>query len=423
MRSLSGAVGLRIVVLIVTFATSVLIARGLGPEGRGTYQVLLTVALLAASLGGLSGELGFAHLFAKHPADRTRILAGAAYGSIVWGAPVALATVGLVTLFSSSTGTGMADLAFLACYTVLVLSTIWSQRALFLQGQPVRAAVVALVEASTAFIAIVVATVMSDLSLQVVLTAVALSSALSTGLSLVWVDARPRNFSARVLRRALAVGLRFHVGQCALQLLMRLDVLLLSAMAGLASVGIYSVAVSLTAPLGVFATTVSTSFLREQFDGVDREAHGATVQLVVVTTMLVVPAAVGLALLAMPLVPIIWGDEFSTARSPLLLLIPGVVALAVQRPVGNYFVRMGHARILNARSVGATALNVLLCLVLIPLWGVNGAALASSVAYMVYAAISLHFWVRMDHLQWSELRDAFRKASSTARQGLRVRST
>lgn len=423
MRALSGAVGLRLVVLLITFASSVLIARGLGPEGRGTYQVLLTVCLLAASLGGLSGELGFAHLFAKQPTDRTRILAGATYGSIVWGVPVALATVGLVVAFTASTGAVVPDLAFLACYTVLVLSTIWSQRALFLQGEPVRAAIVALVEATTAFIAIVVASAIGDLSLQVVLTAVAASSALSTGLSLLWVDARPRNFSVRVLRRALTLGLHFHVGQCALQLLMRLDVLLLSAMAGLASVGIYSVAVSLTAPLAVFATTVSTSFLRQQFDGMDREAHGATVQLVAVTTVLVVPAAVALAVTSMLLVPLIWGDEFAAARSPLLLLIPGVVALAVQRPIGNYFVRMGHVRILNVRSVGAAVLNVLLCLALIPLWGVNGAALASSLAYIVYAGISLHFWVSTYHLRWSELRDALMDASRSALRGLRVRST
>jgi O-antigen/teichoic acid export membrane protein len=224
-----------------------------------------------------------------------------------------------------------------------------------------------------------------------------------------------------LLRGALAVGTRFHLGQVALQLLVRLDIVLLSAIAGLTSVGIYSVAVSITTPVGVFATTIATTFLRDQFATDDDQARGATLRLLAVTTLLVVPGTILLVLVGLPLIPIAWGPDFDAARWPLVLLAPGVVAMAVQRVVGNYFVRLGRAWVLNVRAVVAVVVNIALCLALIPRWGASGAAIASTVAYIIFALISVQFWVRHARIRASELGNAFRYVGLTTTRRLRRR--
>lgn len=400
--------GLRILVLALGMATSVITARGLGPEGRGLVQLLLTLSVVAAALGGLSAELGIAHRFGHYFSERPATLASATYGSLVWGSVVGVATTAVTALVWTSPHGGPSSLLFLAVYTGLTLTTTWTQRALFLEGKPVRAAVVSTVEASVALIAILVATINGDLTVGVALTATATSSAVGTALSLVWSKARAKDLSVRTLARVLAGGAKFHFGQCALQLLIRQDVIVLSAFAGLASTGVYAVAVSLTAPMGVFATTIATTFLREQFHTEDSTAQQATVRLLALTTLLVVPGTVLLVLCGLPLIPLVWGHDFAGARAPLVLLAPGVIAMAVQRPIGNHFVRMGRARALNIRALVAEVVNLVLCLALIPHWGASGAAVASSVAYTVYAGITLSYWQADMRVSASDVIRAFR---------------
>jgi O-antigen/teichoic acid export membrane protein len=407
-----GAVGIRSIVLALAFLTSLVTARSLGPDGRGLISLLLSLSVLASSLGGLSAELGFAHQFGKNSEDQSGILSGATYGSVAWGLMVGLITAAVAALVWTPPGDDtVVALVFLGCYTFLTVTTTWTQRALFLEGEPVRAAVVSLVESTITFGVVGVLAVTGGLTVGLALAAIAGGSAVGTVLSLVWTQGRPRYFRARQLAQALATGTRFHLGQIALQLLVRFDIVLLSAFAGLASVGIYSVAVSLTAPVGVFATTIGTTFLREQFSPEEDQARIATLRLVAVTTLLVVPSAALLLLVAVPLIPVVWGPDFAGARLPLLLLAPGVVAMAVQRAVGNYFVRLGRAWILNVRAVVAVVLNVSLCLALIPTWGANGAAIASTVAYVVYALISIRYWMQDARVGVGDMVRAFREVS------------
>ncbi|MGC4110501.1 MAG: O-antigen polysaccharide polymerase Wzy [Nocardioides sp.] len=421
-RVLFGSIGLRTLVLVLAFVTSLVMARSLGPDGRGLVSLLMSLGVLAASLGGLSAELGFAHHFGRTVENRVRILSAAMYGSLAWGTVVGAATALVALVVWSPPGDRTAAFVFLGAYTALTLSSTWSQRALFLEGEPVRAAVASLVSAVVTLVPVAVLGAIGDLTVARTLVALAAGALVGALLSLLWTRARPRDFRLAEVTRALAVGTRFHLGQVALQLLVRFDIVLLSALAGLASVGVYSVAVSLTAPVGAFATTIGTTFLRDQFAVEDARARVATLRLMAVTTLLVVPAMVVITVLALPLLPLVWGPDFAGARWPLVLLAPGVVAMAVQRAVGNYFVRLGRAWILNLRAVVAVLVNVVACLVLIPHFGASGAAVASTVAYLVYAAVSVQYWMRHAQIDASQIVRAFREVGGATVVRLRGRT-
>ena len=104
---------------------------------------------------------------------------------------------------------------------------------------------------------------------------------------------------------------------------------------------------------------------------------------------MLLPIAVVIAAVAPSLIPAVWGAQFSAATAPLLILLPGVLAMSIQRPIGQYFVRTKRSSIMNVRALVATVVNIALCLVLIPPWSASGAALASTLAYIVYAGVSV----------------------------------
>src|SRR5258708_26664686 len=52
-RNVLETYGTRVLVLIITFATAVVIARELGPTGRGFYAVAVTIGAIGAQFGNL----------------------------------------------------------------------------------------------------------------------------------------------------------------------------------------------------------------------------------------------------------------------------------------------------------------------------------------------------------------------------------
>lgn len=80
-------------------------------------------------------------------------------------------------------------------------------------------------------------------------------------------------------------------------------------------------------------------------------------------------------------IPIYFGSEFSISYLPMMLLLPGVICFAVARPI--YAIGQGHGNIrLLVLSTGVAAgINVLLNLLLIPQYGMYGAAVATSIGY------------------------------------------
>jgi len=98
-------------------------------------------------------------------------------------------------------------------------------------------------------------------------------------------------------------------------------------------------------------------------------------------TLLVALMAIGLAALAHRFVPLYYGSEFAVATTPLLLLLPGAVGFAVARPLQAICQASGELRTMILAIGVAAGTNVVLNAILIPLYGMNGAAVATSTSY------------------------------------------
>ena len=89
----------------------------------------------------------------------------------------------------------------------------------------------------------------------------------------------------------------------------------------------------------------------------------------------------GLGALADAFVSIYYGASFAPTVTPLLLLLPGTFGFALARPLMAIGQANGSLRTLIAATGSAAVINVVLNLLLIPTYGMSGAAVATSVGY------------------------------------------
>jgi O-antigen/teichoic acid export membrane protein len=105
-------------------------------------------------------------------------------------------------------------------------------------------------------------------------------------------------------------------------------------------------------------------------------------------TALVLPFAVGAAVLGPKVIHLLYGSDFDTAGTALRLLSPAILFYAVSYLAGYLVVSQDRSLVLTLVYVAVAVENVLANLVLIPAFSLNGAAVGTSISELL-AAVAL----------------------------------
>lgn len=176
--------------------------------------------------------------------------------------------------------------------------------------------------------------------------------------------------------------------------LYKVDIILITRFLGPSEAGIYAAALALAEYLWFVPASLqnllihSTSDLWEdrRINTINDIASRATRYTVLVVTLM----ALGIAALATHFIPLYYPDEFIGAVEPLYVLLPGAVAFAIARPTFSIGQGNGNLRPLIVASGVAALLNLVLNIVLIPRFGIIGAAVATSIGYA--SMLVMHTW-------------------------------
>ena len=232
---------------------------------------------------------------------------------------------------------------------------------------------------------------MYNLTTLVVLFTV--SGAIPLSVYVVTLAPRLRHASRTLARKSVALGAKYHLGMAALFLLWRFDVLLLNSYVSETQVGLYSMAVAIAELVYLLTDTVAQVALPRQVVGSLEESGRLTARVAGGNAVLACLLLTITCICAPFVVPLVLGSSFSGSVPALLALAPGVLALAVVRPLGGFIVRINRPFIVSAATGSAMVLNIVINLLLIPPLGIVGASLASTIAYGLLAIFYV-VWVR-----------------------------
>jgi O-antigen/teichoic acid export membrane protein len=193
---------------------------------------------------------------------------------------------------------------------------------------------------------------------------------------------------ARLVREAAPIG----IASVSFYVLLRIDTAMLALFQPAADVGMYGAAYRLLETTMFVSWSVNAavlpvlSRLSPSSEPTDGFVYGRALKLVIALTL---PVAVGAAVLAGPLVELLYGAEYAPAATALLLLAPAIVLYPVSMLSSSLLYAQGQSKIVAYVYLGVLAENIALNLVLLPSHSFRGAALGTSISEALVAGILL----------------------------------
>ena len=375
------------------FVGMLLVTRALGPSGRGTVAFLTVTALITAWIARLGVTEATVVFAARRREQRPILLANSLSFSAIAGVAAAAVVCGTLWLVPAlrPSGVGATELAILA-FSILAACLADAGYRFMLGCSRFRAH--ALVTAVTSWVYPLLAAVLwLVFGMTIALAAFiwAATQALRAILLIILAIAREGlgRPSLMVLRESISFGVRAWVGTLADSLGFRIDQILLALIASEAALGFYVVAVNLSEILLYFPGAVSTALLPIAAGSAAESRLGQTLKAFRSAGYVTLASLALSALLAPPLIPIVFGASFQASVTPFLLLLPGLVGFTALIVFSNALVASSLPSLSSLAAVVCFVVGLGLDILLIPFFGASGAAAAASGAYLAGGSSAL----------------------------------
>jgi len=386
--------------LLLRTASVAVVARWLGPEGKG----VLVLALLVPGMLGLFLDMGVSvsnvYFAGSGKLDVRKLLgssiglglASTAFGLVLVAICIRVGLLGRLVpgVPAELLALAMANLpiSLLSGYLLAVLQGL---------GRIVTVNIVKLLQGIIMFILTVLLVVMSGFGLWGALVAwlVGGLGCLSGAVFALRGEGTPFKpaWDVEATGKLLSFGLKGYVGNILQFFNYRLDMFLVNYFLGPASVGMYSVAVRLGEMLWYLPNAVGFVIFPKAASTDAEEMNTFTPKVFRTTLVLTAAGALALGAVGRPLIGFVFSDAFLPSYSSMLVLLPGVVLLGTSKVLTNEITGRGYPHYNSINAGTALVLTVILDLLLIPRYGISGAALASSVAYSVILFVAIGFYI------------------------------
>lgn len=386
-RKVSEAFAARILLIGLGLVTSVLVARLLGPEGRGLYAVAMTVSAIGVQFGNLGLHASNTYYVARDRELLPVLISNTlAVSFVAGGAGVGLAW-GIFALWPELAPVHGQLLALAFVWIPFGLAYLLVQN-LLLGVQEVRA--YNKIELATRFLAA------GLIGLVFILHIVNVEAVFFTGLvalilGLAWGLWRLRSYfshlpapSLTLFKANLRYGLKAYTAALFAFLVLKFDLLMVKYMLGGEQAGYYSVVVSIADMIYLLPVTVGTILFPTLSALADVQAKWRlTERASLVMGVLLLPPLALSVMRAEAIVRLLFGDTFVPAVPALIWLAPGILFLGIQTVAVQFLNSIGFPRRVVAIWGFSWLVNIGLNLWSIPRYGISGASAVSTFSYLI----------------------------------------
>jgi O-antigen/teichoic acid export membrane protein len=386
------------------FVAMLLIARALGPSGRGTIAFITITSMLLAWIARLGVSEATVVFTAQRPTARPVLLANIVVFAAAAGLVGAALICGTLVLAPGVRPSGLGGVELAALAASVLAATLADAGYKFVLGCS-RFRLHALVTTTSSWMyAVVIAGVWAAFGLTTAraafawaathaFRAIVLFSASALGVGL-------RAPALSLLRESMRFGLRAWVGTLADALNYRVDQIIVAVIASEAALGIYAVAVNASEVLLYLAGGVAPALMpviAGSAPGMraERTLHAFRSVALATVASVVIAALVGPALL-----PVAFGSEFEDSVTPFLLLLPGVLGVVLLAIFTTALVASSAPGLSSLGSLATLFVGLTLDFVLIPPFGASGAAAAASAGFCTGGVIALLAYRSRERFPW-----------------------
>ena len=410
-RNISATFLRQIAAALLGLVSTAIVARVYGPEGNG----MLAIALLLPSMLSTFLNLGVAPAnvyFLGSAQISVRQLLGANLRIFALLGALGL-VLGAVTLRwqAEQLFPGVSPFVLWLALASFPIDLLNSSLISVFQGlQQFRPYNILAMTQSVAFLLLVIAlTLAGNLEIALLVGAQVFSQFLVLVVTIRWLlplvgpreDLKP---PWDFVKRTLSYGWKAHLGNILTFINYKADIFLTNLFLGPAAVGVYVIAVALAEKLWLVSQAVSTVLLPRlsqlsSDEGKRKELTPLVARWVLLTTLL---GAFAVGVLAEFLLTLVFGPEYKDALVPLWILLPGIVLISASRVMANDIAARGRPELNMYTAIAVASINVIGNLILIPSYGLPGAAAATTIAYTLDLILRLIIYRRFTKNKWTD---------------------
>ena len=377
----------------------ILLARTVGPTVRGEYAAITAWFGIALMVGGMGQPAALCFYVARDPLRARQYVATSRAMMLATGAVALLAGMLLAPVLSR--GNPEVATGYRIAFGASIVAFVGASYTFSLQARDLRRWNV--VRISQPVLSVVAMGSLWPLHLLTLRNALVVLAATML-LQLIWAyrccrqtGLAPGRPERSLVRPLATYGAAQIAALTPAALNGYLDQLVLSQTVPPADLGRYAIAVSLTSlPIPLVSAIGNVAFPRL---AARRVVTDATRRLQILAVLASAGLAAGMlvpfALVAYWLVPFVFGAGYRAAVPLVWILTPGAVFLACGQVVGDLLRGRNHPSVVAWAQGLAAVFTVVLLFALLPLVGVAGAAIASTVSYGVALTMMLRALLRL----------------------------
>ncbi len=370
---------------------AILLSRFLGASGRGEQSLIITLITFIIILNGIVGASAISFLIPRYP---FRILIFPSYLWVLLVSAVGLILLPFLNLIPDAFIIHVCLLSFiLGIYTVNVSVLVSKERI-------PAANLLGIIQSAVVIVYLLFAFLIADQKdVNSYLNALYAGYIVSMLLSFFLIRAcfyekvkASDNQFRNALKQLFVLGFYNQIAVLTQMLNFRISYYILNQYYGPGQVGVYANAITVAESVWLIGRSmgmVQYSKIVNSHDGkVSRHLTGHFLKLCMGISFVVV-----LILFFIPdtLYGFVFGDEFASLQVLIRILSPGILFFAGALILLNYFSGIGKQYVNSAASISGLMITLLLAFILIPKYGMQGAAVVASISYGITALVSLIF--------------------------------
>src|SRR3989344_1022167 len=389
------------------FLSQIILARVLGPEGLGAYNLFLAINGIALLLGSLGFGTASIYLLNKEKKNFSQLFSNSIIFGFIWGLSLSFITFLLSILFPAA----FNGLSYK--YVVIALATI-PFVILYNYCLPLLLAKFKIITWS-AFSVLYSIFILSLSIVFVLFFGWGIEGAIYAVLMTVLINfiliffhllksyKLIQRFDFPLFLNQLKFGISTYLGDIFSTINFKLNVFVVNIFLGVLNVGYYSVSYNIAALIFVIPYSLQQVLYPAWSSVSEEEVDQKTPRVARQAFLFSLLSAVFLAFIGRLFILFFYGRDFLPSITPFYFILPGGVCAAYAGIFFNNFFAKGKPHVTSLILIASLFLNILFDIILIPKMGVAGAALAASISYFFSAILAAALFWRMTKTSIKEI--------------------
>ncbi len=380
----------RVFSFILGLAISIIIARILGPENKGIYSLSILLPSLLVAFSQLGIGSATVYYTGKGKYALKKILGNnLIIGTIISGIAILVGII-IVIFFRELFLEGIPSLYLFISLGLIPMSLMYIYLINILLGiqKIVKYNLVAISRELFSLILVVIMLVGFKTGVIGGLSARIIATLLAVIIAFWWIVKFSGGIVCRLdkdyIKDTTLYGIKAHTGNMLAFLNYRLDMFLVNFFINPLAVGYYSISVGIAERLWLVSRSASTVLFPRISSEKDEKQKKEFTPIVSRNVLFITfVGAIFIYFLSRWVILLLYSEAYLASVRPLQLLLPGIVALSISRVLANDIAGRGKPILNTYMSALTVSVNICLNILWIPTLGIEGAALASTVSYII----------------------------------------